>query len=72
MTSLRVVSLIAIVPDSECRMPILMVSCALAGRAIAKPMASPAAAASQRWDFGRSATAWNELSISESSVYDLC
>ena len=30
MTSLRVVSEIAIVPESECRTPTLMVSCAVA------------------------------------------
>src|ERR1700726_4847197 len=67
MTSLRVVSLIAMVPDSECRMPTLMVSCALAGHA-AKPMAKPAAAQSQRREIGRSASERNELSISMSSV----
>jgi hypothetical protein len=67
MTSFKVVSLMAIVPESECRMPTLMVSWAFAGSAVARPMASPAAAASQR-DCGRAATAGNELSISESSV----
>jgi hypothetical protein len=45
-----------------------MVSWALAGSAAAKPMASPVAAASQRQDCGRAATAGNELNISESSI----
>ena len=48
MTSFRVVSLIAIVPESEWRMPTLMVSWALAGNVAARPMASPAAAPSQQ------------------------
>ena len=47
MTSLSVVSLIAIVPDSECRMPILIVSsaatAAVAPSASAPPRAAPAA-----------------------------
>jgi len=34
---LSVVSLIAMVPDSECRMPILMVFCAWGGRRRDKP-----------------------------------
>src|SRR6516165_7988089 len=53
ITSFNVVSLIAIVPDSECRMPILIVSWALAGDASASPKATPAAAASQRRESGR-------------------
>src|SRR5579871_1783656 len=68
MTSFKVVSLIAIVPESECRMPTLMVSCALAGSAIARPRATPAAAPSQQRDSGRAATAGNKLSISRSSI----
>ncbi len=47
ITSLSVVSLIAIVPDSECRMPILIVSsaanAAVAPSASAPPRATPAA-----------------------------
>ena len=47
ITSLSVVSLIAIVPDSECRMPILIVSSAAiaagAANASAPPRAAPAA-----------------------------
>src|SRR5450756_851962 len=46
ITSLSVVSLIAIVPESECRMPILMVSSALAAKApsaTAPPTNAPAA-----------------------------
>ena len=49
ITSLRVVSLIAIVPDSECRMPILIVSSAAESsrgsppNASAPPRAAPAA-----------------------------
>src|SRR5580704_19462693 len=52
MTSLRVVSLIAIVPDNECRMPTLMVSWALADTVASIDNASPAAVASQRRAFG--------------------
>src|SRR5471032_350869 len=46
ITSLSVVSLIAIVPESECRMPILIVSSALAAiapNAKAPPTSAPAA-----------------------------
>ena len=47
ITSLSVVSLIAIVPESECRMPILMVSsaahAAVTPSASAPPMSAPAA-----------------------------
>ena len=48
MTSFSVVSLIAIVPDSECRMPILIVSSAaqavaVAPNASAPPISAPAA-----------------------------
>src|SRR5579862_6606366 len=45
MTSFNVVSLIAMVPDSECKMPTLMVSAALtrtAGIAMAAMLAAPA------------------------------
>src|ERR1700722_12168654 len=52
MTSLRVVSLIAMVPDNECRMPTLMVSWALADAVASIDIAIPAAAASQRRAFG--------------------
>ena len=45
--SFSVVSLIAMVPESEWRMPTLMVSWALAGNT-ARPKASPAVAISQR------------------------
>src|SRR6185436_7479683 len=43
MTSFRVVSLIAIVPDSEWRMPTLIVSPACANAAVAAPATRPAA-----------------------------
>src|ERR1700692_459961 len=47
--SLRMVSLIAIVPDSECRMPILIVSSAAAGQvAAAKRQADAAMAPTQK------------------------
>ena len=42
ITSFSVVSLIAMVPESEWRMPTLMVSWALAGNTVARPIASPA------------------------------
>ena len=48
ITSFSVVSLIAMVPESECRMPTLMVSSALTRRTVAVAAAKPAAAASQR------------------------
>jgi hypothetical protein len=57
MTSLSVVSLIAMVPESEWRMPILIVSWACAGSAPTSPSANPAVAASQRRANGRFATA---------------
>ena len=58
ITSFSVVSLIAMVPESEWRMPILMVSWALAGwMAAAAANANPAAAESHRRAFGRDATA---------------
>jgi hypothetical protein len=57
MTSFSVVSLIAIVPESECRMPTLMVSCALAGNTVATAKARPAVANSHRRVIGRCATA---------------
>jgi len=49
ITSFSVVSLMAMVPESEWRMPTLMVSWAWAGNvAAARPNASPAVAASKR------------------------
>ena len=66
ITSFSVVSLIAMVPDNECRMPILIVSSALAGSAARRPKARPAVAASQRRG-GRPATAPVGLSIAMSS-----
>src|SRR3984893_13898087 len=61
MTSLSVVSLIAIVADSEWRIPTLIVSWAAAGEAAPNPSVSPSASAavvtSQRRANGRSATA---------------
>ncbi len=49
ITSFSVVSLMAMVPESECRMPTLMVSsAAFAGENAARPSTSPAVAASQR------------------------
>jgi hypothetical protein len=66
ITSLSVVSLIAMVPDSECRMPILMVSCAWAEGATVSPSTSPALAASQgtsRGNRGRLATARMDANI---------
>ena len=41
MTSFSVVSLIAIVPESECRMPTFMVSCEAAGNDAPSIMAPP-------------------------------
>ena len=56
--SFSVVSLMAMVPESEWRMPILMVSSALAGwTAAVAAKANPAAAESHRRAFGRVATA---------------
>src|SRR5260370_32510813 len=69
ITSLSVVSLMAMVPDNECRMPTLMVSCALAGSR-AKAIESRAVAASQRRAIGRSATAWILLSMKEIPRFD--
>src|ERR1700730_311992 len=61
MTSLSVVSLIAIVPESEWRIPTLIVSCAAERVPATNPSASPSASApvvtSQRRANGRSATA---------------
>jgi hypothetical protein len=66
ITSFNVVSLIAMVPESECRMPILMVSCALAdGMAANSPSARPVAS-TQRRAIGRSATARVEWIIAMS------
>ena len=56
MTSFRVVSLIAIVPDSECRMPTLMVSWALAGSARRQAHGEPGRGSKPAAGFGRSAT----------------
>ena len=47
-TSLSDVSLIAIVPDSEWRIPTLIVFCACAGRLIVKPAAASVAASVTR------------------------
>ena len=66
MTSFSVVSLIAMVPESECRMPTLMVSCALAGKAAMRPRASPAVAASHRAADGREATEPTDMIIAMS------
>ena len=67
MTSFSVVSLIAMVPESECRMPTLIVSWALAGNtAAARPRAMPAAATKQRRESGRPATAPKGFSIAMS------
>src|ERR1051326_3198097 len=48
MTSLSVVSLIAMVPDREWRMPTLIVSAAMANRGAMSPAAAPLAEASKR------------------------
>ncbi len=48
MVSFSVVSLMAMVPESECRTPTLMVSCALALENEERPKTRPAVAASQR------------------------
>ena len=45
MTSFSVVSLIAMVPESECRMPTLIVSCAAACRPATPSQARPTSAA---------------------------
>jgi len=66
MTSFSVVSLIAMVPESEWRMPTLIVSWALAGSAAARPNANPAVAASRRRANGRSATAPVDVCIAMS------
>ena len=66
MTSFSVVSLIAMVPESEWRMPTLMVSWALAGNTAARPSATPAVAMSKRRENGRPATAPEGLSIAMS------
>ena len=67
MTSFSVVSLIAMVPESECKMPTLIVSWALAGNtAAASPRAMPAVATSKRRESGRPATAPKGLSIAMS------
>ena len=66
ITSFSVVSLMAMVPESECRMPTLMVSAAWA--ALIEPAAAnakPAAADSHRRAFGRDATAFFDLIMSE-------
>src|SRR4051794_38558933 len=63
ITSFSVVSLIAMVPESECRMPTLIVSWACAEAVETAPNATAAAAASQRRVIGRGATAWIGVSI---------
>ena len=66
ITSFSVVSLMAMVPESECRMPTLIVSWALAdGMAAKRPSVSPVAK-SQRRAIGRSATARMEWIIAMS------
>ncbi len=66
MTSFSVVSLIAMVPESEWRMPTLMVSAALAAwTAPVAAKARPAAADSHHRACGRRATALMDLSMSE-------
>src|SRR5215510_11565659 len=72
MTSFSVVSLIAMVPESECRMPILIVSCALAEPVKNVPTRSPAAAISQRRVSGCAAAARSGVSIAMSSVICAC
>ena len=49
VTSFSTVSLIAIVPDSECRTPTLMVSAASAGAPIVNPAAASAAVRASRF-----------------------
>ena len=69
--SFSVVSLMAMVPESEWRMPILMVSSALA--ACTAPVAvnaRPAAAESHQRAFGRVATACIDLNMSETPAFD--
>jgi hypothetical protein len=67
MTSFSVVSLIAMVPESEWRMPTLIVSWAWAGNAAAaRPNANPAVAASKRRANGRLATAPMDVCIAMS------
>ena len=66
ITSFSVVSLMAMVPESEWRIPTLMVSAALAGcSAPVAESANPAAADSHQRAFGRLATACMDLSMSE-------
>ncbi len=61
MASFSVVSLIAMVPDNEWRIPTLIISCALAGKTAAiRQRQNPAVAASHRRATGRSATARKE------------
>ncbi len=48
MVSFSVVSLIAMVPESECRMPTLMVSCAWADTPVSNIAAAEAALATAR------------------------
>src|ERR1700680_4795493 len=71
ITSLSVVSLIAMVPDSECRMPILIVSsCALAGGGATRPSTSPAVAQSQGRNRDRPTTAPIDENIAMPSCFD--
>src|SRR5262249_26088859 len=68
--SLSVVSLIAIVPESEWSTPTLIVSSALAGAVATNPIASAAVAASQRRGAGRNAAVWTDLNITNVPLSD--
>src|SRR5579862_3701193 len=68
ITSFSVVSLIAMVPDNECRMPTLMVSCAFADTVANSDSANTAAVANQRQPSDRLADAPISLNIVISSV----
>src|SRR5712671_2460325 len=73
MTSLSVVSLIALVPESECRMPTLIVSCPNAGKPRPAPMAAPAAGTSRRRRVsGRATAGRKELYIVMFSIFGAC
>jgi hypothetical protein len=66
MTSFSVVSLIAMVPESEWRMPTLMVSCALVQSVAARLNASPAVATRKCLASGRVTTAAMDVCIAVS------
>ena len=68
ITSFSVVSLIAMVPESECRMPTLIVSWALAGSAASEAKGKTRPRRQASGGRGRPATAPMELSIAMSSV----